>query len=314
MEIQEKMQNEDYVQSLIKNDIPMVSYYTEQFLKRIDPLELAKRIKRFNKLDFRKMSEMEIIKEVESVMRFENIVSIMNAYSVYRKGTRFYRVRKLNNLNVPNDSLTIKSDFWNPPSRFVKKYGRLNKPKESLLYTAFNPLICIKETNIMNNEPFAIIVYEAKREVRFSWIGSETNYRHHNISDFNAILVHEIYKNFLINQFTKEVPPGQEYLYRISEHIAKDYFLADTLDGWRYPSMKDKSQYNFCFRTEVIQDSLSLLGALVGTYSTDETFTLEYIAHGFDKDGRAIIHENANCTMLREKLFPEFHFEADLFT
>ena len=40
------------------------------------------------------------------------------------------RVRKLRNTDMPNKDLKNVSAYWNPPKKYVKYYGRLNKPNE----------------------------------------------------------------------------------------------------------------------------------------------------------------------------------------
>ena len=186
-----------------------------------------------------------------------------------------------------------------------KKYGRINKPNESLLYTAFNPHTAIYETHILKNDPFAIFVYEAKRDVKVSWIGSPTNYAHHHITNQTAIHVHEILKKFLVDEFTREVPLGQEQTYRITEHIAKQYFVSPEGDGWRYPSVKNKSEDNICFKTDCLEDMLGLVGSIIGTLYENGIFDLEYVIDG-SNIGKAIAYEKEEGPSLFNKLFPEF--------
>ena len=273
---------------------------------KVDPEELVKKIEAFNQLDFNTMSDQDIMDEIDKILKIEYYISIINSYSVYQKGARFYRVRRLSNLDIPNDALSIISDFWNPPPKYVNKYGRLNKPHESLLYTALNPLVAIKETHISKGDFFCIIIYEAHQDVQVSWIGSETNYKHHNIYNEKAILVHEIYKKFLIDEFAKEIPLGQETRYRVTEHIAKEYFVSPEQKGWRYPSVKDHNQYNICFMPEAIGSYLTLKGAMIGTYLDFNDFELEYIASGFDNDGNAIIYDTKDYNKLMNEMFAEF--------
>lgn len=305
------MDNQKLIDYIYDNNLLMINKYIESFLMRIEPNELMKKIDRFGQLDFNTMSDKDIADEISNILIFENLSTIVNSYSIFRKGTRFYRVRKLNNLDIPNENLSILSDFWNPPKKFVSKYGRLNKVYESLLYTAFNPLIAIKETHISKNDFFAIIVYKATRDVQVSWIGSETNYKHHNIYNKKAITVHELYKNFLINEFTKEIPSGQENCYRITEHIAKKYYVSPSQDGWRYPSVKDRSQYNICFKSESIGEALNLIGAIIGTCLDGDSLQLNYIAHGFDSDKKAVIYDNEDGYEFMKKIFPEFIPRSD---
>lgn len=299
------MDLDEFVQALKKQDVPLINRYSELFLSEINPKDLINRIKRFRSLDIVSMSDEDLASEIENILIHNNVISIINTYSIFHKGTRFYRVRKLDNLEMPNERLKVVSDYWNPPVECIKKYGRINKPNESLLYTAFSPHTAICETHILKNDPFAIFVYEAKRDVRFSWIGSPTNYSHHHITNQVAIHVHEIVKKFLVDEFTREVPSGHEQIYRITEYIAKQYFVSPEGDGWRYPSVKNKSGDNICFKTDCLEDMLGLVGSIIGTLCENGIFDLEYVIDG-SSIGKAIAYEKAEGYCLFKKLFPEF--------
>ena len=293
-----------YIEALKNGDIALINRFSELLLSDIDPIELVEKIKKFQSLDLVSLEDSKLKHEIENILVHNNICSIMNSYSLFRSGTRFYRVRLLENQTIPNEKLKNISDFWNPPVEYINKYGRLNKPHESLLYTAFNPRTAIYETHVSVNNPFVIFVYETKRDVKVAWIGSPTNYRHHNITNLKAIYVHEILKNFLISEFTREVPQGQEQLYRITEYIAKEYFVAPEGVGWRYPSIKDKSA-DICFSLNNLNRNLNLVGAIIGALCEDGTFGLEYVIKGSEV-GKGIIYKDKDGLDLFSLLFTEF--------
>lgn len=293
-------------------DLSKIDYLTqEDIYKKVNPEELMNKINRFKLLNIDTMSDKDLSDEIGNILSQKDlsgmiITTLICTYSIFPKDTRFYRVRKLRNLDIPNDNLSKLSDFWNPPKRFITNYGRLNKPNESLLYTARNPYIAIKETNITKNDYFALNIYKANRDVKVSWIGADINYKFHNIFNKSAINIHEIYKDFLLDEFTKEVVNGQEYLYRVSEHIAKNYFLCAFQDGWKYSSVKDRSEHNVCFKAESISEALTLVGTMIAICSDDTSMEVKYIAQGFDRNRRAIIHEYSPDFL--KKYFPEFSY------
>ena len=120
------MDFDEYIQALKKQNIPLINRYSELFLSKVNPKELIDRIKKFRSLDMVSMSDEDLASEIENILIHNNVINIINTYSIFRKGTRFYRVRKLENLTMPNDRLKVVSDYWNPPVECIKKYGRIN--------------------------------------------------------------------------------------------------------------------------------------------------------------------------------------------
>jgi len=138
----------------------------EHFLKNIDPKELIDKIASFRKLNFKKMSEQDIFKEILQVLCFPGKFCYTPNILKYPQNTRFFRVRKLKSSNIKESGLTVISDFWNPPEKYVNEYGRLNKPHESLLYTSpINPLIAINEMKLKKDDYYAVIVYLSQRDI-----------------------------------------------------------------------------------------------------------------------------------------------------
>lgn len=148
------------------------------------------------------------------------------------------------------------SNFW----------GSL-QPGESLLYTALNPYTAICETNLEAGNSFALCVYEAIKPLRFSWIGGKANYRFNGINNQRVIEVYETIRQFLVDEFTRVIPEGQESLYRITETIAKKYYVSPDDHGWRYPSIKNNFEDNICFRSEHVSDNIKLVGAIIATFN-----------------------------------------------
>lgn len=279
----------------------------ESFLKNIDELELMRKIQKFRKLNFQQMKNEEVSKAILDVLTFNNEFRYITNTHSYPADTKFFRVRPLEGSLIPNKNLSTLSDFWNPPEKAVKKYGRLNKIGESLLYTApINPFVSIKEMKLEQGIFYALIIYRAKHAVKVNLIGGDYDYNELGIKDKKAILVHEMYNNFLRDEFSRDVGVGTEYLYKISEIIAKDYFDLPprvVQDAWSYSSVQDKTMYNVCFRPDIAKEILELQGAIIAKNINPEEIIAVAVAHGFDNNGIAQIHEIGSD--VQKQYFPE---------
>lgn len=279
----------------------------ENFLKNIDHIDLIRKIFDFRKLNIKNMESGEISKKIMDVLCFNQRFCYIPQIRHYPKDTKFFRVRKLEGTTVPLKNLSYLSDFWNPPSGRIKTYQRLNKPNESLLYTSLiNPFVAIGEMKIKKDEFYALIVYSAKDIVKVNCIGAEYNYENIKIVDKQAILANELINNFFIDEFCRDVGIGTEYLYKVSEVIAKDYFDLPpkvAQDAWLYPSVQNKTMYNVCFRPEIAKELLKLDGAIIGKYENNEEIKAVCVTHGFDDKGYAMLYEIGSD--VQKEIFPE---------
>ncbi|MGX4587645.1 hypothetical protein [Paenibacillus chitinolyticus] len=279
----------------------------QQYLKGIDKLELIKRIREFRKLNFRDLTESEISDGILSVLKFNGVFRYLTNMRMYPKGTKFFRVRPLKGSSIPNENLLSVSDFWNPPEKYVTKYGRLNKPGESLLYTApINPFVAINEMKLEEDIIYSVIVYESKEDIKVNCIGGEYDYDELMITDREVIITNEIINDFLRDEFSRDVGVGTEYLYKISEVIAKWYFdlpPRDVQDAWAYSSVQSKESYNVCFRPDIAKEKLELKGALISKNDTPNTINVRCIAHGFDDTGTTQYYPLGS--EVQKRVFPE---------
>lgn len=136
----------------------------QDFLKHVDISDLHEKICKFRDLDFKKLSYQEVQNEILKVITFDtpygNISALTPSSGSYPAGTRFYRVRAIDedDRNLPLRSMSKICDCWEPPSNIVKA-GRLNKEKESLLYTSpMQPHIAVEEMKAKDNQLFSLIV------------------------------------------------------------------------------------------------------------------------------------------------------------
>lgn len=278
----------------------------ENRLKEVDLSELSNKIKMFRNLNFQCMSEDELRKEIMNVLTFNNRFIFPTNSLVYPKGTEFFRVRRLDGFKIPNKALLQESDFWNCPSKLIKKPGRLNKKGESLLYTAMEPKTALAEVNLNARDFYSLIVYKAKDNVKMNVIGGNYNYKNLEIFDEKAILVIETYNNFLRDEFSRYVSDGSEFLYLISEIIAKDYFdlpPRSVQDAWYYPSVKNKSKYNACFRPEIAKDLLELRGAMICKKTNDSEIKVIAVTPGSINNQIPILYPIGSKE--QKNIFPE---------
>lgn len=282
----------------------------ENFLMSINELDLIQKIKNFRSLNFKFMSKKEISEAINKVLMYNNQFLYISQMSCYPSNTKFFRVRALDGTMVPNKNLRISSDFWSPPEKNVDKYGRLNKPGESLLYTApINPFVAIKEMKLAKGTYYALIVYQAKDVVKVNVIGGEYDYNKIGIKEKKAILINELYNNFLRDEFSRDVGTGTEYLYKISEIIAKNYFdlpPREVQDAWAYSSVQDKSNYNVCFRPLISKELLELQGAMIVRNNDPDEINVCCVAHGFDENGIAKYHRLGSD--IQKRYFPEIQY------
>lgn len=294
----------------------------ESILGHADLDKLKEKIAMFTNLDIKSLSDKELEAQIDEVLSVEltggiKVSTTLSEYSLFHVGRRFYRVRELEGADMPNNRLSDVSAYWNPPSVCVKRYGRLNKPGETLLYTALNPYTAMCEANIKTGSPFVLCVYESIRPLRFSWIGGIANYAFNGINSRSAIDFLETIRHFLVEEFTRVVPDGDESLYRITEIIAKKYYNSPSDNGWRYPSIKNNFEDNICFRSEHIKHNLKLVGAIVAIFNesgeTDPrktTMTARYVVVGSNMD-KYLPYQSDDGEKYMRKLFPEFLMVQD---
>lgn len=275
-------------------------------LKRTDPIILMGKIAKFRKLNIARMSDDEINRAILDVLCWEGVFSCYTNLRTYPKGTKFFRVKKLDGTCIPNSRFKEYQDYWETNPQYLKKYGRLNKPGESLLYVSPDLRCSMAEVHIKENEPFVAIQYTARSDVKVNMIGGEFNYEQLGVYDEKVQLIHEMYNSFLRDEFSRDVGEGTEYLYRVSEKIAKDYFELPpriVQDAWAYSSIQDKEKYNVCFRPDIAHDILELDGAMICKLNESMELGVFCVAIGSDTDGKILFYPVGSEE--QKQVFPE---------
>ena len=275
-------------------------------LKSVEPFELMKKISNFRKLNIQTMTDSQISKEILNVLCNNGIFSCYTNIKNYPAGTKFFRVKKFVGSNIPNERFKEYQDYWETNPAYLTTYGRLNKPGESLLYASADLSCSIGEMRINKNDYFAVIQYTARRQIKVNMIGGEFDYDAMGIKDEKVKLVHEMYNSFLRDEFSRDVGIGTEYLYKVSEKIAKDHFdLPPKLvqDAWAYTSVKDKNKYNICFRPDLAHELLELNGAMVCKLDENNRLRVYCVAVGKDEYDKILFYRIGSD--VQKEVFPE---------
>ena len=278
----------------------------QNILKQVDPFILLQKVTKFRKLNIAYMSDEEINKAILDVLCWNGIASCYTNIRMYPAGTKFFRVKKLKGTKIPNERFRAYQDYWETNPKYLTPYGRLNKPGESLLYVSPDLDCCIDEVHIQKEELFAAIRYTAKSDVKVNMIGGEMDYDQLGIQDRDVKVVNEIYNNFLRDEFSRDVGKGTEYIYRVSEMIAKNYFDLPprvVQDAWAYSSVQNKMKYNVCFRPDIAHEILELDGAMLCKTASSEKVEVLCVAVGADENNNILFYPLGSDQ--QKQAFPE---------
>ncbi|MDX3916511.1 MULTISPECIES: RES domain-containing protein [Olivibacter] len=231
----------------------------------------------------------------------------------------FYRIRKLKNEDVQNiytknfESIRNESDVWETPESKIKVRGRLNDVNQSVLYASSELSNAMYETNCVEGDYFFVIVYKNVGQMRVSQIHIDNHFPEFDELE-NAKIA--MMSNFLREEFTRYVPQGQEYKYRISHAIYKQFFCSNDVDAFTYPSVKSlhTTGYNICFEKSKSRKNLRFLGVMVCRASKQNAkseFNLEIYYDGFLNDSGTFDFYSPNSEISRKK-FGNFTLVRDM--
>lgn len=293
----------------------------------ISVLELNQRIGFFKNLIQRRSShtEQDLRKEVRKVFASkvdgkelsfflnEDIITYPNQLF------HFYKIRKFkdgdyNGLNTGCfPSMNSEQDGWWVPPDCVQKYGRLNRPGESILYVSKELTNAIYETGCKVGDCFFVMVYRSRKRMRISQI-HPVPYLNEltEVENAKRILMH----NFLLDEFTKLVPKGREFEYMSTLLIYEEYYKNKEMDAFSYPSIASicyKGGFNMAFPIHKAKENLSLVGVMVsqlGEGNPSCSFTIRPFWDGFWENGSEFKFYPYNSTTARKKL-AKFTFIRD---
>lgn len=252
--------DEKYADSLINID-------REIFSDDADINKVLLKIEKFDKRNISHLDEEDIRKFIIETLQVDGRYYFAHKTNNIPSGSSFYRVRKLDEKKLKNKEcvsfekvvsiekiksfLSNEREFWACPKNLVDEYGRLHKPKESVLYTtlgySFTPMY---ETNITEDDLFLFIKYKSRNNIEAGIIAEYEELDPN--SQFEKVM--KIYSDFYIKQFRKEVNTNKEY---ILTNIIKDLFFND-INVLAYPSIKNETTPNVAFSGEKAQAYLAL--------------------------------------------------------
>lgn len=277
------MKIEEIIKKMAGNDVELLNSEEKEllkglnsqsnihdFLKNVTIDEIVSKADHLKTLNFKKMGDEEMFNAISNAISFDSYkigmpMCILKPQCIlFPSGTQFFRIRTIKNeaRSIPVKFLSKEQDIWNAPEELCTA-GRLNKEGESLLYTSVeNPDICVEEMNVKDDDWFCLIAYKSVKDIKSTLIGiwkdSEELSKEDNLKM-------RMITNVLKDLFVRDVGKGTEFLYRVSERIAKDYFdlPRQVQDSWCYPSVAAKLGYNVCFRPDVAREVLQIANVQV---------------------------------------------------
>ena len=282
-------------------DIIKFTKNAKEILQYISPSEIIDKIRTFRTINLKTISDSKLENAIDNVLKVKVNGELKSVQLQFSKiigekyiHSRFCRVRRLTKEDIHSrDFLSMKKerDAWWPPKEFVKTRGRLNKEYESLLYVAETLETALEETKIKVGEQFYYIEFRTKKPFRACFIGEWEDFE--GLNEIENLKL-KLYNEFLINEFSKDVGIGTEFLYRPSEIIAKKYFNQDIVqDAWCYSSVADKKRYNFCFYPHKAKECLDLVGVRFCklVFKDGQKVQIVLDAIGSDSNGNLIYHK-----------------------
>ena len=238
----------------------------KHFLGRRTIQEVRKSIRRYEGLDLRNLNDKQLAAAIRAVLMKEDeqrraVLLIPAIMSAFREGRRFSRVRRLSYGDVQRmlrEGLNEQRDCYEPPPALSHAIGpgRLNHPKERVLYTAYGgagwaTMACFEELDIKENEWFMIVEYEATEPFSAVQIGPERftpPERKHELNDEEREKS-EILLRFVRDKFQQRITEDNDHLYRITRLIAREFSLNPSPNPkiWMYPSIARDGGWNVAF-------------------------------------------------------------------
>lgn len=268
------------------------SNFTDNPLNYVDTLEILRRIEKFREANIKKMTDIEL-----SNLLLSTVTSALLSTVNFSSETYLFKIRKHSEGNL----LMKESDLWAPPKEYCSM-GRLNMQSQSMLYTALDGISPAYEMKLAEGEYFTLMQYKIKKDqiiqaTRIALHDSETDQAYGKLKLSEKGLINaKIINHFLVNEFTRDVGIGTEFLYRISNRLALDYFDLPNCDGYLYPSVARKEGYNLALKPESAKRTLEfncLFYARLKAYEEDKVI-YEFIkkANKINEKGDIIYEED----------------------
>lgn len=214
----------------------------------IDDIKLQ--IKKLRNLDFNNVEINDIKQMINKLMTGYSCSS-----SIYKQIQVFLVLRsRINNNNCLYKNV---KELIYPPAELVNKPGRLNEEHESVFYGALDRATSIVEIQPIVGDIITVIEFSNIAPYKFQYmeLGLIENIMNNprvtkNLSP-RSIEKNDLIRNFLVDEFTKEVKIGNEHDYKITIAIGK-IFLTSSAGTLLYPSVtREKKRINIAMRTDI---------------------------------------------------------------
>ena len=164
------------------------------------------------------------------------------------------------------------SDLSYPKPEYVKSYGRVNRPNESIFYGSTSIQAIFHELKLKPGDKVALSKWQIQKPMFLNNIGY--TYKcfkklrsKRNLPSWSAIKANDTNKDeinikvreYFSNEFTKNIPQGQEYLYKVSIAIAEKHFRNNIFNGLLYPSIVMNAEAdNIALKTNFVDEYLAI--------------------------------------------------------
>lgn len=157
---------------------------------------------------------------------------------IYEPGLKLYRGRAC------NEKLNNTKYITYPPAKLITKYQRVNRPGQSVFYCCAGRRVPFFECFVKTGDKFILSQWKTISRLLVNNIG----YLNDNIMGLQPKSLDELkeanrlIRNFIDEEFTKNVNEGEEYLYKITIALAEKHFSDDIFNGLLYPSIAIKGR------------------------------------------------------------------------
>ncbi len=196
------------------------------------------------------------------------------------------------------------SQLTHPPIEWVTKLHRAGKPYKPLFYCSTHVGAILYEKGANTGDKFAISTWTPTERLMLNNVGYHADafeklgsnrvcpdWQAKAELDEDSTQRNVLLRKFFSEEFTKNVPKGEEYLYKISVAIAEHHFQQEMFDGLLYPSIAFRAHAdNVALKPTSVEKKLRL--KIVKYISVDDfnktqgyKITLLDFADSFTKDG-----------------------------
>ena len=164
---------------------------------------------------------------------------------------KMHRVR----INEKGKDFTHLNELWCPPIDKIERIGRCNDKGEQILYMSGGGDTALREINPPIGSVVTCLECELVEDIKVFEIGVLKNNQGEvflqQLANFHKSSINQFYKgdhdlldldtklkDYIVEEFTKQILIGDEHLYKKTISIAK-YFLSNpTIEGLMFPSIK----------------------------------------------------------------------------